>query len=130
MPPGTGTGVIVHMFRPCCVTVRPPIAPTAAQIGNLNAGTAAQITVLFGGAAATTKSNISFGQLTAVVPPGATNGPITITTTNGTFTTTDFFYLPPQITGFTPTTWKKVPDTRLTAIIRPSTRRSISVNVA
>src|SRR6476469_8084565 len=28
-PPGTGTGVIVHTFRPCSVTVRPPIAPTA-----------------------------------------------------------------------------------------------------
>jgi uncharacterized repeat protein (TIGR01451 family) len=37
-----------------------------------------------------------------VVPAGATTGPITVTTTNGTATSAANFFLPPAITGFAP----------------------------
>jgi uncharacterized repeat protein (TIGR01451 family) len=65
---------------------------------NLNEGLAS---VKFNGATATF-NNIQFGQVTATVPPTATTGPITITTTNGSVTTLSNFFLPASITGFTP----------------------------
>ena len=55
----------------------------------------------FNGATATF-NNVQFGQVTATVPPTATTGPITITTTNGSVTTLSNFFLPASITGFTP----------------------------
>jgi uncharacterized repeat protein (TIGR01451 family) len=45
---------------------------------------------------------VSFGTMTNTVPAGATTGPISITTSNGTHTTLTLFYLPPVITGFSP----------------------------
>jgi len=47
--------------------------------------------------------DVAFGQLTAVVPGGATTGPISITTTDGSYTNSSTFYLPASITSFTPT---------------------------
>jgi hypothetical protein len=41
-------------------------------------------------------------QVTVVVPANATTGPITLTTTNGTFTTTNLFHLPARLTSFSP----------------------------
>jgi hypothetical protein len=48
---------------------------------------------------------MSATQVNAVVPTGATTGPITVTTTGGTATTTSNFVViqPPTITGFSPT---------------------------
>ncbi len=59
--------------------------------------------VLIGGASATF-SNVQYASVGAKVPAGATNGPITIVTTNGTATSgTNLFYVPPVINSFTPT---------------------------
>jgi len=41
-------------------------------------------------------------QISATVPVGATTGPVTVTTTNGTATSASSFYLPPTISSFTP----------------------------
>jgi large repetitive protein len=57
----------------------------------------------FNGVKSTTVTGITYSQLTAVVPAGASTGPITVTTTNGSATSIQIFYVPPIITGFTPT---------------------------
>ena len=59
------------------------------------------VTVRFGEATATI-SQKSFDRLTVTVPAGATTGPIRVTTRDGSAASTDLFYLPPHITGFTP----------------------------
>jgi uncharacterized repeat protein (TIGR01451 family) len=41
--------------------------------------------------------------ITAAVPNNATTGPITVTTTTGTSTNANIFYVPPWISSFTPT---------------------------
>jgi len=59
--------------------------------------------IRFNGVQATNITGVSFGQLTAVVPAGATTGRISITTTDGSHTNSSNFYLPATITSFTPT---------------------------
>lgn len=66
---------------------------------NLNEG---QPVVRFGSATGTV-SQVSFDQLTVAVPAGAVTGPISVTTTNGSFTTATNFLLPPVVSGFSPT---------------------------
>lgn len=46
-------------------------------------------------------------RVTAVVPSGATTGPIKIVTPDGDFTTETSFTLPPRITAFTPATGRR-----------------------
>jgi uncharacterized repeat protein (TIGR01451 family) len=53
-------------------------------------------TVKFGGSNSTSVTVVAATQLQAVVPNGATNGPITVTTTNGTYVSSNIF-----LTGFT-----------------------------
>jgi uncharacterized repeat protein (TIGR01451 family) len=48
------------------------------------------------------------------VPSGTFSGPISLTTSNGTFTTTNIFYLPPGITRFSPT--NSEPDSVVTIV--------------
>ncbi|MFO1477651.1 MAG: IPT/TIG domain-containing protein [Verrucomicrobiota bacterium] len=59
--------------------------------------------VYFGGARSLTVSGATATQLTATVPSGTTNAPITVATTNGTYTTSQIFSMPPAISSFTPT---------------------------
>jgi hypothetical protein len=56
--------------------------------------------ILFNGASAAF-SGASYNQVSTTVPPGATSGPITVTTSDGSFVTTNF-YVPANITSFTP----------------------------
>jgi uncharacterized repeat protein (TIGR01451 family) len=58
--------------------------------------------VKFGGVTAPSHSTPAFGSFTVTVPTGATNAPIMVTTTDGSHTSSQVFYLPPVITGFTP----------------------------
>ena len=68
------------------------------QGGNLGGVTS----VKFNGVTAAT-SGVTSSQITATVPPTATSGPISVTTTNGTVTSITNFFLPPAINGFAPT---------------------------
>ena len=64
----------------------------------LNEGATA---VKFGGLNAASFTVVGYGQINATVPAGTTNAPISVTTSNGTFTTgSSLFYVPPIITGF------------------------------
>jgi uncharacterized repeat protein (TIGR01451 family) len=47
-------------------------------------------------------TNIAFGKVFVTVPAGATSGPLTISTTDGSHTSAGLFYLPPAITSVSP----------------------------
>jgi hypothetical protein len=117
VPAGAQTGGLVLMapagsypttsnfvVQPTILGFTPGFGPVGTTVtisgANFSVGTPS---VRFGGVPAATPTGISFNQLTAVVPAGATSGPVTLTTTDGSFTTANLFYLPANITSFTPT---------------------------
>jgi len=62
------------------------------------------VTVKFNGAVDPTTTNASAPtQIHAAVPSNATTGLITVTTSAGTSTNLNIFYVPPRLTSFTPT---------------------------
>jgi uncharacterized repeat protein (TIGR01451 family) len=65
---------------------------------NLTGATA----VKFNGTNAVSFSVTDQAQLSAKVPPGATTGPLSVTTPAGTATSLTYFFLAPKITGFSP----------------------------
>jgi uncharacterized repeat protein (TIGR01451 family) len=78
----------------------PGVSSITVTGANFNVGTP---TVLFNGTPSGSVSGVSFGQLTAQVPFGATTGPISVSTTDGSHTNSAIFYVPATITSFTPT---------------------------
>ena len=103
-PAGSVTTTSNFVVQPTVAGFSPGIGAAGASItvtgANFNVGTP---TVKFNGVNAAAVSNVTFSSLKAVVPAAATAGPISVTTTNGTGISADFFYLPPSITSFTPT---------------------------
>lgn len=77
-----------------------PGTPVTITGANFNVGTPV---VRFNGLQAATPTGVTFGQLTAVVPAGATSGKISVTTTDGSHTNGNNFYIPATISGFAPT---------------------------
>ena len=62
------------------------------------------VTVKFNGVVdPTTTTAAALDQIRATVPADATTGPITVTTTNGTSTNLNTFYVPPRLASFSPT---------------------------
>jgi hypothetical protein len=92
------------VIQPTIFGFSPVFGPAGTSVtitgANFNVGTPS---VRFGGVPAATPTGVTFSQLTAIVPSGATSGPVTLTTTDGNFTTANLFYLPANITTFTPT---------------------------
>jgi hypothetical protein len=103
-PAGSSTTTSNFIVQPTLAGFSPAVGPAGTSVtvtgANFNVGTP---TVKFNGVNAAAVSNVTFSSLKAVVPATATAGPITVTTTNGTATSSTFFYLPPSITSFTPT---------------------------
>jgi hypothetical protein len=103
-PAGSAVTTSNFIVQPMISGFTPAFGPVGTSVtvngANFNVGTPS---VKFGGVPAATPTGISFSQLTAVVPAGATSGPVTLTTTDGSFTTTNLFYLPANIASFTPT---------------------------
>lgn len=85
-------------------------SPTSGDVGTnvvLEGGGFHGVTrVEFGGRQATFTAQSST-RVTAVVPPNVTTGPITIVTTNGTFTTETHFSLPARVNSFNPPSGKR-----------------------
>jgi uncharacterized repeat protein (TIGR01451 family) len=126
VPAGATTGLIrvfvpgSSTFSPTNFVVQPTVSgfsPAFGPVGssititgaNLNAGTPV---VRFNGVQASTPTGVTFSQLIAQVPAGATTGPISITTADGADTSANLFYLPGSISNFTPT--NSAPGNRIT----------------
>jgi len=103
-PGGSALTTSNFVVQPTIFGFTPGFGPVGTSVtitgANLNAGTPS---VKFGGMPAATPTGITFSQLAAIVPAGATSGPVTLTTTDGTFTSSNLFYLPANIATFTPT---------------------------
>jgi uncharacterized repeat protein (TIGR01451 family) len=78
----------------------PGVSSITITGANFNVGTPM---VRFNGTQATSISGVSFGQLTATVPTGATTGPISVSTVDGSHTNSALFYVPATIVSFSPT---------------------------
>jgi len=112
-PAGSAISTSNFVVLPTLFGFSPGAAPVGASVtltgANFNVGTP---TVRFNGIASTNVTGISFGQLTASVPAGASSGPISITTSAGSHTNSAIFFLPAAITSFTPT--NSAPGTTIT----------------
>jgi hypothetical protein len=97
-PAGSSTTTSNLVIQPTLFGFSPGAGSVGSSIvlngANFNVGTPI---VRFSGVASTNVTGISFGQLTAVVPVGASNGLISITTTAGSHTNSTMFFLPPII---------------------------------
>jgi len=127
VPPNATTGPILvsapagaaltssnFVVRPTISGFTPGLGPVGTPLvitgANLNVGSP---TVTFSGASPVAGTSPTFNSLNAVVPAGAVSGPVTVTTTDGSMTSTQLFYLPAAITSFTPTnsppgTWVRI----------------------
>jgi hypothetical protein len=101
-PIGSSTLSNVFKVLPTISDFSPRGGPpgTLVQItgANLNIGTPA---VTFGGLPAL-YGDLTFGSMTAIVPAGATTGPLAISTGDGSHSAAVPFYVTPTITTFTP----------------------------
>jgi hypothetical protein len=92
------------LVQPTVLGFTPGFGPVGSSItvtgANFNVGTT---TVKFGGVAASAPSSVTANSLIVKVPAGATNAPITVTTADGSHTSSQIFYLPPMILNFAPT---------------------------
>ena len=91
-----GSAPVIDGFSPFAGPVG-----TSVTISGLNFVNPA--TVKFGATTASSASAVSASQIQAVVPAGATTGPITVSNQFGTNTTSTNFFLPGTISSFSPT---------------------------
>jgi large repetitive protein len=84
-------------FAPAFGLVGTAVTITGA---NLNASTP---TIRFNGVAASTLNSVTSTQVVALVPAGATTGPISLSTVDGNDTNATRFYLPATVASFSPT---------------------------
>ncbi|MBX3733576.1 MAG: IPT/TIG domain-containing protein [Verrucomicrobiae bacterium] len=87
---------------PRVTTFSPNFGPPGTVVTLVGSGLTGTQRILFGNTAATTITNLSSAQVTAVVPAGVSTGPITLITAGGTNVTEALFFAPPQVSGFTP----------------------------
>jgi len=102
-PAGSAITSSNFSFLPLITGFSPIAGPTGTVVTvsgrNLDEGFVA---LRFGGVAAPTNSPPLATQIVARVPGGALTGPLSVTTSNGVFTTTNLFYLPATIASFSP----------------------------
>ncbi len=103
VPAGSFTTTTNFRMQPSITSFAPSVVMAGSMVtisgAALNEGLSS---VQFNGVNASFNPPI-YGQVNAIVPAGAATGPITVTTTNGSFTTPNRIYLPPSITSFAPT---------------------------
>ena len=100
-PGGTNITSSSFLVLPTVSSFTPGFGPVGASVTVSGANFTGTTSVKFGGIAASF-SGVSAGSLTAVVPAGATNAPISVTTADGTGTSPQTFYVSAAVTSFTP----------------------------
>jgi len=104
VPGGSAFSAANFVVPPIISSFSPTFGPAGTSVtvsgANLNA---ANIVVRFNGVAAAAPTGVTFGQLVAKVPVGASTGPISVSTVDGSYTNSSLFYLPASITSFIPT---------------------------
>ena len=90
------------VLEPTVSSFAPTFGAVGASVTVFGANLDAAPVVRFNGILAGTPTGVSPGQLTAVVPAGATTGPITVTTSNGNMTSSAKFYLPAGLKSVAP----------------------------
>ena len=102
---GTANTPVFTPVNPALAPTITSFTPTSGSVGTIVTITGTNltgtVTVRFNGTLATF-SGVSSTGLSATVPAGASTGPISITTANGTATSATDFSLGAAITGFTP----------------------------
>ncbi|HSH94701.1 MAG TPA: IPT/TIG domain-containing protein, partial [Roseimicrobium sp.] len=83
--------------------VRGPVGTSVLILGSGFSDLASAGAVRFAGVASTSTNLINSQQILGTVPAAATNGPISVTTSNGTATSPTSFIVTPSITSFSPT---------------------------
>ncbi len=101
---GTSTTSFIVIAAPTVTSFTPTSGPVGTSVSVNGTGFTGATAVTFSGRAATF-SVVSAARITAIVPAGATGGPIAVTTPAGTATSAaSFTVMPvPAITYFTPT---------------------------
>ncbi len=99
---GTSSQSFTVIPGPTIANFSPTSGAAGTQVIIQGTGLGSASSVSFNGAAATIVNGTSTTQITAVVPPAATSGPITVTTPGGSVTSSTRFSVQPAITGFTP----------------------------
>jgi len=103
-PGGNSSTVSNFVVQPTLLSFTPAFGAAGTNVtirgANFNVGTPV---VTFNGVPAAVPTSITFTSLVAVVPAGATTGPIQVTTTDGAVTSATNFFLRPFITDFSPT---------------------------
>ena len=89
-----GNGPYVTNFSPLLGNSGTPVQISGVHFTSITS-------VKFNGTAASFTQTV-VDRVDATVPVAATTGPITITSASGTYITTNNFYLPPSVTGFSP----------------------------
>lgn len=105
--PYTGPGQSATNFRmePTIYSLSPTFGTAGTVVTISGAGLNEQSpnpTVTVGSGAVTTFVTVGANSLSFDVPATASTGVISITTTNGSITSTQLFYLPPSLSSFTP----------------------------
>jgi len=101
----TATSATDFKILPSISSFSPNIGPTNTLVTVLGSGLnekSPHPDVTVGGGTVVNFSTVSPGTLSFNVPANATSGAITVTTTNGSVTSSQIFYLPAVITNITP----------------------------
>ncbi len=88
---------------PAFIVVQNHSAPSPRTINILGSGLTGATAVHFGSIAATSFKVVSGNYMTAVVPPAAITGIVSVTTPTRTLSTLTKLLVPPTVTSFTPT---------------------------
>jgi uncharacterized protein (TIGR03437 family) len=111
-PPLSGT------VPPTVTSFTPPAAPAGATVTIAGTGLTQAANVSFGGILTANLTTVSDTAITAVVPTGATSGPIAVTTLAGTAVSTTNFTVTaavsPTINSFTPSNGRSGTDVTIT----------------
>jgi len=105
-PAGTVATPGPFVVKPRIIQFQPSSGFTGTNVVLEGGGFHGVTSVEFNGTRATFTA-VSSLRVNAVVPAGASTGPLRITTTNGTYTTTDLFHLPARIDSFNPNSGKR-----------------------